>query len=164
MRKKQHRNGENDENNKVTEDTKKDLLISLLKRSPDKYPEHEKVVAEYITDIVPEVIKAVFEYTKKFDNGNVMRECLCHGGGNRGGFGCYRSILCEVIRRSAANIEAFHRNSCAAPGSTRSLTGSLLDKSGFCLYRYPVSMCRAGKAAYPASVLMNVIPAKVAGG
>ena len=45
---------------KLTEDTKKDLLDKLLKRSPDKYPEHEKVVADIITDIRTRGDQAVF--------------------------------------------------------------------------------------------------------
>lgn len=148
---------------KLTEDTKKDLLDKLLKRSPDKYPEHEKVVADIITDIRTRGDQAVFEYTKKFDRwecdaGNV---CVTEAEIEEA-FDVIEASFVEVIRRSAANIEAFHRKQLRSSWIDTKPDGSLLGQRILPLSVSGVYV-PGGKAAYPSSVLMNVIPAKVAG-
>ena len=148
---------------KLTDDTKKDLLNSLLKRSPNNYGQYESVVAAIISDVRERGDEAVFAYTEKFDrcqiNASTIRvkpEEIAKA---------YEKVedgLVEVMRRSAGNIRAFHakqlHNSWIDTRGDGSLLGQKITPIGTSGVYVP-----GGKAAYPSSVLMNVIPAKVAG-
>lgn len=148
---------------KLTADTKKDLLNSLLKRSPNNYGQYEATVAEIIANVREKKDEAVFEYTKKFDkcdinasNIKVTREEIEEA---------YTKIdakLIEVMKKSAENIRAFHakqlHNSWIDTIEDGSMLGQKITPIGMSGVYVP-----GGKAAYPSSVLMNVIPAKVAG-
>ena len=148
---------------KLTADTKKDLLNSLLKRSPNNYGQYETTVAEIIAKVREKKDEAVFEYTKKFDrceinasNIKVTREEIEEA---------YTKIdekLVEVMKKSAENIRAFHakqlHNSWIDTKEDGSMLGQKITPIGMSGVYVP-----GGKAAYPSSVLMNVIPAKVAG-
>ncbi len=148
---------------KLTADTKRDLLSSLLKRSPDSYGQFEAVVAEIIADVREKKDAAVFAYTKKFDkceidasNLRVTREEIEEAYAETG------AELVEVMKKSAANIRAFHakqlHNSWMDMKEDGSMLGQKITPIGISGVYVP-----GGKAAYPSSVLMNVIPAKVAG-
>ena len=148
---------------KLTADTKNDLLNSLLKRSPNNYGQYEATVAEIISNVREKKDEAVFEYTKKFDkceinasNIKVTREEIEEA---------YTKVdekLIEVMRKSAENIRAFHakqlHNSWIDTKEDGSMLGQKITPIGMSGVYVP-----GGKAAYPSSVLMNVIPAKVAG-
>lgn len=148
---------------KLTDDTKKDLLNSLLRRSPNNYGQYESVVAAIISDVRERGDEAVFAYTEKFDrcqiNASTIRvkpEEIAKA---------YEKVedgLVEVMRRSAGNIRAFHakqlHNSWIDTRGDGSLLGQKITPIGTSGVYVP-----GGKAAYPSSVLMNVIPAKVAG-
>ena len=148
---------------KLTADTKNDLLNSLLKRSPNNYGQYEATVAEIISNVREKKDEAVFEYTKKFDkceinasNIKVTKEEIEEA---------YSKIdekLIEVMRKSAENIRAFHakqlHNSWIDTKEDGSMLGQKITPIGMSGVYVP-----GGKAAYPSSVLMNVIPAKVAG-
>ena len=147
----------------LTNETKQDILSSLLKRSPNNYAQYEKTVADIIDNVRTNKNAAVFSYTKQFDgfdlNGQNIRvtteeidEAVA-------------SIDAEFIRvmeKSAANIREYHekqkRNSWFDAKEDGTILGQKvtpLDKVGIYV--------PGGKAAYPSSVLMNAIPAKVAG-
>lgn len=148
---------------KLTSDTKTDLLNNLLKRSPNNYGQYETIVAEIISNVREKRDKAVFEYTKKFDKCEinassirVTREEID---------AAYTQIddkLIEVMKKSAENIRAFHakqlHNSWIDTKADGSILGQKLTPIGVSGVYVP-----GGKAAYPSSVLMNVIPARVAG-
>ncbi|MBR1930636.1 MAG: histidinol dehydrogenase [Lachnospiraceae bacterium] len=147
----------------LTSDTKKSILDDLLKRSPNNYSEYEATVNEIIANVKENGDKAVFEYTQKFDkftltpeNIKVTRAEIDEA---------YTKLapeLIEVFKQSAENIRAFHakqlRNSWFDPKEDGTILGmkfTAIAKAGVYV--------PGGKAAYPSSVLMNVIPAKVAG-
>lgn len=148
---------------KLTADSKKDLLNSLLKRSPDNYGQFEAVVAEIIAEVRKKKNEAIFAYTKKFDkceidasNLRVTRAEIEEA---------YTKIdeqLVEVMKKSAENIRAFHikqlHNSWMDMKEDGSMLGQKITPIGISGVYVP-----GGKAAYPSSVLMNVLPAKVAG-
>lgn len=144
-------------------ETKEDILSSLLKRSPNNYGQYEEAVGEIVSYVKAEGDKALFAYTKKFDkfdlnaqNIRVTRAEIDEA---------YKSLdadLIEVMKRSAENIRAFHtrqlRNSwfdAKEDGTILGMRMTPIEKAGVYV--------PGGKAAYPSSVLMNVIPAKVAG-
>ena len=147
----------------LTGETKKDILNDLLKRSPNNYSQYENTVNEIIDSVRKNGDRAIFDYTLKFDkyalsedNIKVTREEIEEA------YTMLDAGLVEVIRKSAENIRAFH---------TKQLRNSWFDakEDGTILGMKITPIARAGvyvpggKAAYPSSVLMNVIPAKVAG-
>lgn len=148
---------------KLTAETKKDLLNHLLKRSPNNYAQYESVVAEIIENVREKGNEAVFSYTEQFDrckinaeNIRVTKEEIEEA---------YRNIdqkMVEVMKKSAENIRAFHakqlHNSWIDTKPDGSILGQKITPIGISGVYVP-----GGKAAYPSSVLMNVIPAKVAG-
>lgn len=147
----------------LNESTKKDLLNSLLKRSPDNYGEFEAAVAEIVANVRARGDEAVFAYTEKFDqwkadasNLRVTREEL------EGAYGEIDGELVQVMRKSAQNIRDFHEKQLHNSWMDLKENGSMLGQK-----ITPISVSGVyvpgGKAAYPSSVLMNVIPAKVAG-
>ena len=147
----------------LTESTKKNLLKDLLKRSPSSYGTHEQTVSEIVNNVKENGDKAVFEYTEKFDHfalnsGNirVTEEEIKEA---------YKEIpedLIEVYRHSAANIRTFHEKQLRQSFIETRPDGSILGQRITPIEKAGVYV-PGGKAAYPSSVLMNVIPAKVAG-
>ena len=147
----------------LTEDTKQNVMNDLLKRSPNNYSQYESTVNEIIENVKANKDKAVFEYTKKFDkfeltaeNIKVTREEIDEA------YTKMDAKLVEVIRKAAENIKIFHmkqlRNSwfdAKDDGTILGMKITPIEKAGVYV--------PGGKAAYPSSVLMNVIPAKVAG-
>ena len=148
---------------KLTADTQKDLLDSLLKRSPNNYSEYEEVVAEIIANVRGKGDQAVFEYTKKFDkwdiNVNSIRVTETEIDES---FEAIDREFVEVLKRAAVNIEDFHRKQLRNSWIDTKPDGSILGQRIL-----PIAISGVyvpgGKAAYPSSLLMNVIPAKVAG-
>ncbi len=147
----------------LTENTKKNLLKDLLKRSPSSYGTYEQTVSEIVNNVKENGDKAVFDYTEKFDHfalnsGNIrvteeeIREA-------------YKEIpedLIEVYRHSAANIRSFHEKQLRQSFIETRPDGSILGQRITPIEKAGVYV-PGGKAAYPSSVLMNVVPAKVAG-
>lgn len=147
----------------MTNEAKKDILDNLLKRSPNNYAEYEATVNQIISDVRTRRDEAVFDYTLKFDkfaldahNIKVTKEELKEA---------YEKLdagLVGTIKRAAENIRTFHmkqlRNSWFDTGSDGSILGMKITPIARAGVYVP-----GGKAAYPSSVLMNVIPAKVAG-
>ena len=147
----------------LTESTKKNLLKDLLKRSPSSYGTYEQTVSEIVNNVKENGDKAVFEYTEKFDHfalnsGNirVTEEEIKEA---------YKEIpeeLIEVYRHSATNIRTFHEKQLRQSFIETRPDGSILGQRITPIEKAGVYV-PGGKAAYPSSVLMNVIPAKVAG-
>lgn len=148
---------------KLTEDTKNNILKDLLKRSPSNYGSYEDTVAEIIKNVKEKGDEAVFAYTQQFDrfgqsaeNIRVTREEIEEA---------YASIepsLVEVYRKSAENIRTFHEKQLRNSWMDIKPDGSILGQRMTPIARAGVYV-PGGKAAYPSSVLMNIIPAKVAG-
>lgn len=147
----------------LTETTKKDILSDLLKRSPQSYGSYEAVVSEIVEKVKKEGDKAVFAYTKQFDkfdlnkeNIRVTREEIEDA---------YTQIAPELVavyRKSAENIRIFHEKQLRNSWIDTKPDGTILGQRMIPIEKAGVYV-PGGKAAYPSSVLMNVIPAKVAG-
>ena len=147
----------------LTESTRKNVLNDLLKRSPNNYSEYEETVNEILSNVKENGDQALFGYTLKFDkfqltpeNIRVTREEI------REAYAQMDSELVEVIKRSAANIRAFHEKQLRNSWFDAREDGTILGMKVTPIGRVGVYV-PGGKAAYPSSVLMNVIPAKVAG-
>lgn len=147
----------------LTEQTKKDLLNSLLKRSPNNYGQYESVVAEIVNDVREKGDEAIFAYTKKFDKWEIQADNIrvTEEEIEEAMAGAEKEFV-EVMKRSAANIADFHRKQLRNSWIDTKPDGSILGQRIL-----PIAVSGVyvpgGKAAYPSSVLMNVIPAKVAG-
>ena len=148
---------------RLTKDTKKDLLNNLLKRSPNNYGQYEAAVAEIIGAVREKGDAALFSYTEKFDkckmdasNIKVTAEEIEEA------YGKVDAGLVEVMQKSAENIRAFHRKQLHNSWIDTRMDGSFLGQKITPIQVSGVYV-PGGKAAYPSSVLMNVIPAKVAG-
>lgn len=147
----------------LTKESKKNILNDLLKRSPNHYSEYESTVNEILENVRKDRDSALFAYTQKFDhfalnaeNIRVTREEIEEA------YGRLDTELVEVIRRSAENIRDFHKKQLRNSWFDAKEDGSLLGIKFTPIARAGVYV-PGGKAAYPSSVLMNVIPAKVAG-
>lgn len=147
----------------LNESTKSNLLEQLLKRSPASYGTYEQTVNEIIEKVRNEKDDALFEYTAKFDGCEITADSIRVTEEEiKEAYTLIDSELIEVMKKSAANIAKFHqkqvRNSWFAPEEDGSILGMKM---------LPIEISGVyvpgGKAAYPSSVLMNVIPAKVAG-
>ncbi|WP_027204887.1 histidinol dehydrogenase [Butyrivibrio fibrisolvens] len=148
---------------KLTDESRSELLDILKRRSPASYTEYENTVNDIISNVREKGDKALFEYTQKFDKCvitkdtiKVTREEIDEA---------YKKLdpeFIEVMKKSAANIKDFHEKQKRESWFTTKDDGSILGQRVL-----PVEISGVyvpgGKAAYPSSVLMNVIPAKVAG-
>ena len=148
---------------RLTADTQKDLLDSLLKRSPNNYSEYEDVVAEIVNNVRQNGDQAVFEYTKKFDKWDIDAGSIRVTEAEiEEAFKAAEKEFVDVLKRAAANIENFHRKQLRNSWIDTKPDGSILGQRIL-----PIAVSGVyvpgGKAAYPSSLLMNVIPAKVAG-
>ena len=147
---------------KLTEDTRKDILQNLLKRSPNNYGEFEGRVNAIIEEVRNNRDQAVFNYTKQFDGadinaGNILvTEEEIAGASDQVG----TSVL-AVIRKSLVNIKKYHEKQVQNSWFTTE-DGIILGQKVTALATVGVYV-PGGKAVYPSSVLMNVLPAKVAG-
>jgi histidinol dehydrogenase len=147
----------------LNEESKQDVRSKLLKRSISQYPEHEKAVAEILANVQTKGDAALFEYTKKFDkceinagNVRVAKEEIAEA------FSRIDPEFIAVLGRAAANITEFHEKQKSRSWFETKDDGSILGQKVSPLEIAGVYV-PGGKAAYPSSVLMNIIPAKVAG-
>ena len=148
---------------KLTEETQSELLGNLLNRNPGSYTEYENIVNDIIDNVRKNGDKAVFEYTLKFDKSELNASNIRVTEDEIKA--AYKELdpkFVEVMKKSAENIRVFHekqkRNSWIDTREDGSILGQRI---------LPIEISGVyvpgGKAAYPSSVLMNVVPAKVAG-
>ena len=146
----------------LTGETKKDLLDSLLKRSPASYRKFEGQVNEIVANVKDNRDQAVFEYTKKFDGVEVDKDSILVTDTEiEEAYGQVDEKLLAVVRKSLVNIEKYHAKQLQNSWFT-SEEGVILGQKVTPLDTVGVYV-PGGKAVYPSSVLMNVMPAKVAG-
>ena len=147
----------------LTEETRKNVLENLLKRSPSSYGKFEDAVAEIVENVRNNKDAAVFEYTKRFDgadinagNIKVTKEEIDEA---------YEQVdpsLLDVIRKALVNIREYHEKQKKYSWFDSKPDGTMLGQKVTPLERVGVYV-PGGKAVYPSSVLMNIVPAKVAG-
>ena len=148
---------------KLDENTKNNLLEDLLKRSPNSYGQYEARVQEILDNVREKRDEALFEYTKKFDgveisasNLVVTKEEIDEA------YALVGEELVGIIRRALKNIESYHAKQMQYSWFDSRPDGTILGQKVTALQRVGVYV-PGGKAAYPSSVLMNIMPAKVAG-
>ena len=147
----------------INEDSIKDLLKSLLKRSPINYREQEEAVNNILTNVKDNGDLALFEYTEKFDKVKLTAETIKVTDEEiEEAYAETDDELIRVIRLAMKNIEEYHEMQKEESWFDSKPDGSILGQKITPLSRVGVYV-PGGKAAYPSSVLMNVIPAKVAG-
>lgn len=147
----------------LTEDTIKDILSGLLKRNPGQYTEYEKTVNDIIGNVRDKGDEAVFEYTKKFDKWGIDKNSIRVSEQEiNEAYQSFDSNLIEVMKRSAANITEYHKKQLQNSWIETKEDGSILGQKVTPIETAGVYV-PGGKAAYPSSTLMCVIPAVVAG-
>ena len=147
----------------LSKETKQGILDDLLKRSPNNYSQYEATVNDIIENVKARRDAAIFEYTAKFDRFPLNADCIRVTREEIDE--AYTKLdagLIEVIRKSADNIRAFHTKQLRNSWFGAKEDGTILGMKITPIERAGVYV-PGGKAAYPSSVLMNVIPAKVAG-
>ena len=148
---------------KLTEETRRGLQKDLLKRSPNSYSEYEARVNEIIEKVREMGDEAVFSYTKQFDGAEISKEnILVTREEIQEAYQKTDDKLIAVMKKSLENIRAYHEKQKQYSWFDSRPDGVLLGQKVTPLARAGVYV-PGGKAAYPSSVLMNVIPAKVAG-
>lgn len=147
----------------LNESTKSNLLEQLLKRSPSSYGQYEQTVNEIIETVKAKRDQALFDYTLKFDHCTITPETIRVTPEEiEEAYTLVDTEFVEVMKKSASNITRFHQkqlhNSWIVPEEDGTILGQKI---------LPIEISGVyvpgGKAAYPSSVLMNVLPAKVAG-
>lgn len=146
----------------LNETTKKDLLQNLLKRSPNNYGQFESSVNEIIAEVRMKRDEAVFSYTKRFDGADIdATNILVTDEEIKEAYAQVDEKLLGVIRKALVNIRKYHEKQMQNSWFTSEdgiILGQKITPVGVAGVYVP-----GGKAVYPSSVLMNVLPAKVAG-
>lgn len=147
----------------LTEDTKKDILNNLLKRSPNNYGEYQATVETIVNEVKEKGDEALFSYTKKFDKADLTSETIKVTEEEIAiAYEKVDKSLLEIIRKAIVNIDEYHQKQKQYSWFDSKPNGSMLGQKVTPIQSVGVYV-PGGKAAYPSSVLMNIIPAKVAG-
>ena len=147
----------------LTDESKNNILENLLKRSPNSYGKFESAVAEILLNIKTKGDEALFEYTKNFDKADINADNIVVTEAEiEEAYSLVDPELIEVIRKAIVNIRSFHEKQKQYSWFDSKPDGTILGQKVTALARVGVYV-PGGKAAYPSSVLMNVLPAKVAG-
>lgn len=148
---------------KLNKDTKKNLMEDLLKRSPNHYGQYEKGVSEILEQIRNRKDEAVFEYTSKFDKADInASNILVTPEEIQEAYDNTDKEFLEIIRKALTNIRSFHEKQRINSWFESKPDGTILGQKVTALQRVGVYV-PGGKACYPSSVLMNIVPAKTAG-
>lgn len=147
----------------LTKDTMQNVLEDLLKRSPNSYGEFEGRVAEIIQNVKSNRDQAVFDYTKRFDGADIGPENIRVTEEEiREAYEQVDKSLVEVIRKALVNIRSYHEKQRQYSWFDSKPDGTMLGQKVTALSKVGVYV-PGGKAVYPSSVLMNIVPAKAAG-
>ncbi len=148
---------------RLNEDTKKNLLEDLLKRSPNQYGEYEERVGAILQEVKEKKNQAVFDFTKRFDGVQITAETIeVTEAEIEEAYTLVDASLLEIIRKAKENIRTYHEKQKQYSWFDSKPNGTMLGQKVTPLQRVGVYV-PGGKAVYPSSVLMNVLPAKVAG-
>ena len=148
---------------RLDKDIKQNLLEDLLKRSPNNYGEYEQGVQEILDRVKNEKDQAIFDYTKKFDQAEINAQNIKVTEEEiKEAYELADPKLIEIIRKALKNIESYHKKQRQFSWFDSQPDGTILGQKVTPLHRVGVYV-PGGKAVYPSSVLMNIVPAKVAG-
>jgi histidinol dehydrogenase len=147
---------------KLNKESKQDLLANLLKRSPNNYGEYEGRVNDIIQNVREKKDEAIFDYTKRFDGADISAANIRVTEEEiKEAYELVDEKLLTVIRKALVNIRKYHekqRQNSWFTSEDGIILGQKVTPLGIAGVYVP-----GGKAVYPSSVLMNVLPAKVAG-
>ncbi len=147
----------------LSNETKNNILEDLLKRSPNSYGEFESRVAAIIDQVREKGDEAIFSYTKQFDGADInAQNILVTKEEIEEAYETVAPELLDVIRKALVNIREYHEKQRQYSWFDSKDNGIILGQKVTPLQRVGVYV-PGGKAVYPSSVLMNVLPAKVAG-
>ena len=147
----------------LTKDAQQNILENLLKRSPNNYQEFESTVNDVIANVRERKDQAIFEYTEKFDKVALSADTIQVT--QKEIDEAYAQVdekLLEIVRKALVNIRSYHEKQKKNSWFDSQENGIILGQKVTALQRVGVYV-PGGKAVYPSSVLMNVVPAKVAG-
>ncbi len=148
---------------KLDEKTRKDILADLLKRDPNNYSTYADTVQEIVENVKQNQDEALFEYTKRFDGAKLDASSIRVTEEEiEEAMASLEPGLLEVMKKSMKNIRAFHEKQKQYSWFDSKPDGTILGQKVTALESVGVYV-PGGKAAYPSSVLMNIIPAEVAG-
>ncbi|WP_455190648.1 histidinol dehydrogenase [Eubacterium ramulus] len=148
---------------KLTKETIQNILTDLLKRSPNNYTQYESSVNEIIANVRSKGDQAVFDYTQKFDGATVTADNIeVTEDEIAEAYELVDPKLLEVIRKAKENIRVYHEKQKQYSWFDSSIPGTMLGQKVTPIAKAGVYV-PGGKAVYPSSVLMNIMPAKVAG-
>ena len=148
---------------RLNENTKKNLLEDLLKRSPNQYTEYESRVTAILDAVKKDGDKALFAFTEKFDGAFLDGNCIQVSKEEiEKAYKLVDPKLLEIIRKAKENIRVYHEKQRQYSWFDSKPDGTMLGQKVTPLQRVGVYV-PGGKAVYPSSVLMNIMPAKVAG-
>lgn len=147
----------------LTRETTQNILENMLKRSPNQYQGYEKTVNEIIADVKERGDEALFAYTEKFDRAALTAETVeVTEEEVREAYQQIDPKLLDVIKKALVNIRDYHAMQKQNSWFDSKENGTILGQKITPLQRVGVYV-PGGKAVYPSSVLMNIMPAKVAG-
>ena len=147
----------------LTKESTRDILGNLLKRSPNNYGKFESAVAEILAKVKSEGDEALFAYTKQFDKVEINKDTIRVTEEEiKEAYDAIDPALLDVIRKALVNIRTYHEKQIQNSWFTSTTNGTMLGQKVTPLNRVGVYV-PGGKAVYPSSVLMNIVPAKVAG-
>lgn len=148
---------------KIDKESIQTILTDLLQRSPNHYDQYASVVAEVVNDVKENGDRAVLSYTKKFDGCELLpEEMMVTEEEVKEAYEIVDDSLVEIIRKALVNIRDYHEKQKQYSWFDSKPNGTMLGQKVTALESCGVYV-PGGKAAYPSSVLMNILPAKVAG-
>ena len=147
----------------LTKEATENILENLLKRSPNNYGDFEGSVAEIVANVRKNKDEAIFEYSKKFDGADINADnILVTEEEIKEAYEKVDEPLLNVMRKALVNIRSYHEKQKQNSWIATEDNGAILGQKVTPLQRVGVYV-PGGKAVYPSSVLMNIVPAKVAG-
>lgn len=148
---------------KLDQQSKQNILADLLKRDPNNYNQYEDTVREIVENVKNRKDEAVFEYTKKFDGAEIDPASVRVTEGEiQEALSQVEPALLTIMKRAMKNIRIYHEKQKQYSWFDSQPNGTILGQKVTPLASVGVYV-PGGKAAYPSSVLMNIIPAEVAG-
>ncbi len=147
----------------LDQSAKKNILEDLLQRSPSQYPEQEETVRRIVSQVQQEGDRAVFAFEEQFDHVTLDASTIeVTETEIKEAYDLVDETLLSVIRKALVNIRDYHEKQVQQSWFTTRPDGVLLGQKITPLDTVGVYV-PGGKAVYPSSVLMNIVPAKIAG-
>lgn len=142
-----------------------DEIVNKLKgRKEEIRNDVNEIVEEILKDIKENGDNALIKYTKKFDGFmiNDIKEIVASKEEIEDGAKNVGEQFLRILNRAKSQIEEFHKNQIEKSWSIYKENGVIMGQIIRPLERVAVYV-PGGTAAYPSTVLMNIIPAKLAG-